>query len=55
MKKVDFNKMKVQTSVGTKTGITGQGHISGNCYGCDSSDGDNDGWCDCDDGGSDEK
>lgn len=55
MKKVNFEKMEVQTSVGTKAGIAGQSNISANCYGCDSSDGNNDGMCDCDDGGSDEK
>ena len=55
MKKINFDKMEVQTSVGTKAGINGQGNISANCYTCDSSDGDNDGMCDCDDGGSDEK
>ena len=55
MKKVDFNKMEVQTSIGTKAGIAGQGNISGNCYTCDSHDGSNDGdFCDCDEGGSDE-
>lgn len=55
MKKIDFSKMDVQNSIGNKTGISGQGNISANCYGCDSTDGNNDGMCDCDDGGSDEK
>ena len=54
MKEIDFNKMDVQTKVGSKDG-TPVNNVTGDCYGCDSSDGDNDGWCDCDDGGSDEK
>ena len=54
MKEIDFNKMDVQTKVGSKDG-TPVSNVTGDCYGCDSSDGDNDGWCDCDDGGSDEK
>jgi hypothetical protein len=54
MKKIDLNKMDVQTKVGSKDG-TPVNNVTGDCYGCDSTDGDNDGWCDCDDGGSDEK
>ena len=55
MKKVDFKKMDVVPGIGTKAGIKGQGNIAGNCYTCDSNDGNNDGdWCDCDEGGSDE-
>lgn len=55
MKKIDFSKMDVQNTIGTKTGISGTENISGDCYTCDSGDGNNSGdWCDCDEGGSDE-
>jgi hypothetical protein len=34
MKKIDFNKMDVQTKVGSKDG-TPVNNVTGDCYGCD--------------------
>lgn len=53
MDKLDFNKMEAVGSIGTKEGVKTNANQTGNCYECDSSDCDG-GWCDCNDGGSDE-
>lgn len=53
MKEIDFSKMEAVGSIGTKEGVKTNANQTGNCYECDSSDCDG-GWCDCNDGGSDE-
>lgn len=53
MDKIDFNKMETVNTIGSKEGIDVSRVQNGNCYECDSSDCDG-GWCDCNDGGSDE-